>query len=183
MALQSSGAISINDIRNELGTSDGSLRALSATAGKGTPDGMNEFYGYSHAPAYVTMSMPYGGQTYDGCYMSMDSYGEWYGTGYAGQYIGPWGDYRDYNTEGHGGTFLTYGGSNAASVRAGSTVTVYSYTNGYDQCPCQTMYAFINVNGSRVATVQCTCGWQQASYSFTAASGGTYNIEIGAWFG
>lgn len=183
MALQSSGAISINDIRNELGTSDGSLRNLSATAGKSTPDAMSEFYGYSHAPAYVQMNMPYGGQTYDGCYMSMDSYGEFYGTGRYGDYIGPWGNYREYNTEGHGGTFLTYGGETAAYVRAGSTVTVYSYTNAYGNCPCQTMYAFINVNGSRVATVQCTCGWQQAAYSFTASSGASYYIQIGAWFG
>lgn len=183
MALQSSGPISINDIRNELGTSDGSLRALSASAGKSTPDGMNEFYGYSNAPAYVVMSMPYGGGTYDGCYMTMDSYGEFYGTGPSGQYIGPWGDYREYNTDGFGGTFLTYGGSTAAYVRAGTTVTVYSYTNGYGNCPCQTMYAIINVNGSRVATVQCTCDWQGAGYSFTAAPGVTYNVQIGAWFG
>jgi hypothetical protein len=47
MALQSSGPISINDIRRELGTSNSSLRALSAQAGKGTPDAMSEFYGYS----------------------------------------------------------------------------------------------------------------------------------------
>lgn len=182
MALQSSGAISISQIKSELSTGENSLRNLSSIAGKSTPDSMSEFYGYSHAPAYVTMSMPYGGQTYDGCYMSMDSYGQFEGTGRYGEYVGPWGNYREYNTEGHGGTFLTYGGSTAAYMRAGSTVTVYSYSNGYDQCPCQTMYVFINVNGSRVATVQCTCGWQQAVYSFTAASGATYNIEIGVWF-
>lgn len=47
MALPSSGAISISQIRTELGTSNGSLRALSSLAGKGTPDAMSEFYGYS----------------------------------------------------------------------------------------------------------------------------------------
>jgi hypothetical protein len=182
MALQSSGEISINNIRNELGTSDGSLRALSATVGFSTPDGMNEFYGFSFAPAYVVMSMPYGGGTYDGCYMSMDSYAFWEGTGYAGQYIGPWGDYRDYNTDGFGGTFLTYGGSCAASVRANSTVSIVNSSNGYGNCPCQTMYNIININGTRVSTVNSGCG-TDSYYSFTAASGATYNIEIGVWFG
>jgi hypothetical protein len=47
MALPGSGQLGINQIRNELGTSNGSLRALSASAGKGTPDAISEFYGYS----------------------------------------------------------------------------------------------------------------------------------------
>ena len=47
MALQTSGQISINDIRNEIGTTSGNLRTLSSTAGFSTPDGINEFYGYS----------------------------------------------------------------------------------------------------------------------------------------
>jgi hypothetical protein len=47
MALPSSGQISINDIRNEIGTSNGSLRALSNDAGFSTPDAMSDFYGYS----------------------------------------------------------------------------------------------------------------------------------------
>jgi hypothetical protein len=47
MALQSSGAISISQIKTELGSSSNSLRDLSAAAGKSTPDAMSEFYGYS----------------------------------------------------------------------------------------------------------------------------------------
>ena len=49
MALQSSGAISIDNIRTELGQARGnnSLRSLSSLAGKSTPDAMSEFYGYS----------------------------------------------------------------------------------------------------------------------------------------
>jgi len=50
MALQSSGAISISQIKAELGSSSNSLRDLSAAAGKSTPDAMSEFYGYSAAP-------------------------------------------------------------------------------------------------------------------------------------
>ena len=50
MALQSSGAISIENIRTELGQAqaNSSLRSLSSLAGKSTPDAMSEFYGYSN---------------------------------------------------------------------------------------------------------------------------------------
>ena len=47
MALPSSGPISISQIKAELGSGSNSLRALSAAAGKSTPDAMSEFYGYS----------------------------------------------------------------------------------------------------------------------------------------
>jgi len=47
MALQSSGAISISDIKSELSSSSNSLRDLSAAAGKSSPDAMSEFYGFS----------------------------------------------------------------------------------------------------------------------------------------
>lgn len=47
MALQSSGQIDISDIQAELGSTSGSLRTLSAAAGKTSPDAMSEFYGYS----------------------------------------------------------------------------------------------------------------------------------------
>lgn len=47
MALQSSGAISISDIKAELGSSSNSLRALSSAAGFSIPDAMSEFYGYA----------------------------------------------------------------------------------------------------------------------------------------
>jgi len=47
MTLQGSGAISISQIRSELGESTYSLRGLSSSANKGTPDSMSEFYGYN----------------------------------------------------------------------------------------------------------------------------------------
>ena len=47
MALQSSGQISINDIKTELGNSSGSLATLSTAAGKSAPHAISEFYGYS----------------------------------------------------------------------------------------------------------------------------------------
>jgi hypothetical protein len=57
MPLPSSGPLGINAIRNELGTSNGSLRYLSSLAGFGTPDAISEFYGYSSA----TVPYSYGG--------------------------------------------------------------------------------------------------------------------------
>lgn len=56
MALPSSGQISISQIRTELSSSSGSLRTLSAAAGKSTPDSMSEFWGYSAytAPSVAT---------------------------------------------------------------------------------------------------------------------------------
>ena len=49
MALQTSGAISIDNIRTELGQAqaNSSLRSLSALASKSSPDAMSDFYGYS----------------------------------------------------------------------------------------------------------------------------------------
>lgn len=47
MALQASGEISIGDIKTELSSSSGSLRALSALASKSSPDAMSEFHGFS----------------------------------------------------------------------------------------------------------------------------------------
>lgn len=52
MTLQSSGAISISQIKTELGSAANSLRDLSAAAGKATPDAMSEFYGYSASYTY-----------------------------------------------------------------------------------------------------------------------------------
>lgn len=48
MPLQTTGPISITNIRTELAQPQGnnSLRSLSALAGKAAPDAMSEFYGY-----------------------------------------------------------------------------------------------------------------------------------------
>ena len=61
MALPSSGPLSIGAIRTELGSGSGSLRTLSAAAGKSTPDSMSEFYGYS---AFTPPSIAYTGYPY-----------------------------------------------------------------------------------------------------------------------
>lgn len=50
MALPGSGALSFSAIAGELGVSlsNVSLRSMSSTAGKSTPDSVSEFYGYSN---------------------------------------------------------------------------------------------------------------------------------------
>ncbi len=69
MALQSSGAISISQIKAELGSSSNSLRTLSAAAGFSTPDAMSEFYGYaSESMNGVTAT----------ALDSYQSFGDWY---------------------------------------------------------------------------------------------------------
>ena len=60
MPLQSSGAISLSQIKTELGSGSNSLRTLSAAAGKSTPDAFSEFYGYSAADVNFTFT---GGST------------------------------------------------------------------------------------------------------------------------
>ena len=62
MALPLTGPISISQLRAETCSSSGSLRALSALAGKTTADSMSEFYGYNH-PFSGTI---YTVETYDG---------------------------------------------------------------------------------------------------------------------
>lgn len=51
MALQTSGAITISDIKAELGNTSNSLEALSLDAGFTAPHAMSDFYGYSAATA------------------------------------------------------------------------------------------------------------------------------------
>jgi hypothetical protein len=58
MPLQSSGQISINDIRIELGFQQGSnsLQGLSNWVGFGAPHAISEFYGYNACPAWGTIA-------------------------------------------------------------------------------------------------------------------------------
>jgi hypothetical protein len=189
MALPSSGTISIGQIRANLNTSNGSLRFLSSRAGKSTPDSMSEFRGYQYPPAYITYSQNVG-QLYDGCSMSMDSYGQWEGTDVGGYYIGPYSGggnegYNVYNSERgtNAGTFLTFGGNGWGYVIGGSTVTVTAYSNGYGLSPCTPIFSFINVGGVRRANTNTNSGFTAISYSFTAASGGSYTVEFGLGYG
>ncbi|CAB4121805.1 hypothetical protein UFOVP19_8 [uncultured Caudovirales phage] len=182
MGLPSSGSISISQIRAELALSTGSLRGLSGDVGKTVSDSMSEFYGYNYPTSVITMSENTG-QLYDGCSMSLDSYGFYEISDRNRGYTGPWGGNINYNTEGGGGTFVTFGGSAQSTITGRTGVYIISYANGYGVTPCQPMYCYINVNGVRVANTQATAGMVTAEYSFTAAGGTNYSIEIGVWYG
>jgi len=67
MALPGSGPLSLGDIAGELGValSNVSLRNMSSTAGKSTPDSISEFYGYS-AITPITVDWSYGAGTCTG---------------------------------------------------------------------------------------------------------------------
>lgn len=58
MALQSSGQITLDDIRTELGLSQSnvSLGSMSDTAGKSAPDQMSDFYGYSASVSWTAFT-------------------------------------------------------------------------------------------------------------------------------
>ena len=58
MALQSSGQISLDDIRTELGLSQSnvSLGSMSDTAGFSAPDQISDFYGYSDSVSWTSFS-------------------------------------------------------------------------------------------------------------------------------
>ena len=61
MSLPSSGQLSINDIRVELGQAqaNSSLRSLSNIAGFSAPDAISEFYGYGAYNTFAIIETPY----------------------------------------------------------------------------------------------------------------------------
>ncbi len=65
MALQSSGTISIDDIRTELGLTSGpySLGSMSDSVGFSAPDAISDFYGYNSAYTTFNCSDRYSNNT------------------------------------------------------------------------------------------------------------------------
>jgi len=74
MALQSSGQISLNDIRSELGaaTTNVSLGAMSDTAGFSAQDQISDFYGYSHSSSFSFGSSLRGTYSFQACSYSIN---------------------------------------------------------------------------------------------------------------
>jgi hypothetical protein len=178
--IPSSGPISISQISQELVYGSYSLRALSANAGKSTPDSMSEFYGYSLPTAYVTLheTVPF--------LENVDSYGQFnaqgpeFGTINEGYGIGTTNTEKGNNQ----GTFLTNGGTSTANVHGKTNVTIFSYSHTYGSGPPRyPIYSYINVNGTRVANANCPDGFMQIYYTFTATPGATYDCEFGLAYG
>lgn len=117
MALPGPGnPLSISQIRTELGSSSGSLRALSAQVGFSTPDSISEFYGYSNRSISFSnlYSLGYTGSVSG----TVTIVGTWTFQAAAALYYG-------------GGTVsanITVGGNSRSTSRGGASGTNYSGT-------------------------------------------------------
>lgn len=156
MALQSSGAISIGNIRSELGMSTGSLRSLSAAAGKGTSDSMSEFYGFNASNLSV-----------------------WYGndeTSFGGD-----ANLRIYAWDNNGNNILSewwvwgtqsgnLGSDTGITFKSGYTIQIYAINWGSST---QRLYVY-NQNGMMYDS----CAWSEVGpYTFTVYPNNSYNIN------
>jgi hypothetical protein len=154
MALHGSGAISISQIKTELGSASNSIRTLSAAAGKGTPDAMSEFYGYASLPATVTYTQYWNGGDANGRFYAWDSAGtaviseQWY-----------WWD----------GTF-NLGTDTGVTFKAGYTLQVYAYNWGASNQSIEVIR-----NGSQIYYA---CAFNEVGpYTFTINSGDSIQIN------
>ncbi len=119
MPLPSSGQISINQIRTELGLLTGSLRALSAAAGFSTPDAMSEFWGYSAGGTYTVINYDY---SYSFCSQTQGYKNSLY-------YLGATGTGN--SQSGTINTGDTFYGSTSSDCYGSVSLDVYSDTRGY----------------------------------------------------
>jgi hypothetical protein len=125
------------------------------------------------------------GQLYDGCSFSVDHGCFFEATDPDGNYIGPWGSsgnyvYNSFTGTGGTGTFQTFGGYSQSNVRGNSVVYIRSIAYTHDYPPCTTTYAYVNFNGSRVATVAYSQGNNVvASYEFTVSPNTSYTVNCG----
>lgn len=170
MALQGSGAISLSQIRNELVSQNSSysLRSLSATAGKSTPDSMSEFYGYQ-GQTYVTVTV----HEPDGGFWA-PSYDPW------GNYAGGWyGDHYAwiYNESTGFQDTLTFGGTNSYTFLSGQSIVITSYFGSisWDTGYMMTYQAYVSNGSYDVANAITTIGGNaEAVYRFTTAPNTNY---------
>lgn len=109
MPLQSSGPISISQIKTEVQGCDYSLRNLSSIAGKTSPDAMSEFYGYNKAYKFGSPQLIFDFQVNT-------------------QYSNSGSQINDLSGNNNHGTFVTGTGN-------GSPVTISGYTWGYLSLP------------------------------------------------
>lgn len=156
MALQGSGAISIGNIRSELGMSTGSLRALSAAANKGTSDSISEFYGFNAS----NLSVYYG--------VDQRSFG-----GDANLRIYVW-DNNGNNILSEWWVYSTQSGNLGSATgitfKSGYTIQVYAINWG---ASTQRLYVY---NNSGAMYDNCVFN-EVGPYTFTVYANNSYNIQ------
>lgn len=113
MALQSSGSIAVSQVKTELGNSSGSIRTLSAAAGKSTPDAMSEFYGYSASG---------GAYQYGSPFMLFDF-------SQSGSYSNSGSQITDLSGNGNHGTFVSGTGKGTTTTVTGYSASAPGYLN------------------------------------------------------
>lgn len=154
MALQSSGAISVGQIRTELGSASGSIRTLSAAAGKSTPDAMSEFYSYSA-----------GGGTYQyGSPFMLFDFSQ------SGSYSNSGSQITDLSGNSNHGTFVTGTGKGTATTINGYSATAPGTLNLANGGGAQYSVRLVNTaqfNGTQAHTM---VAWLKLS----SHGGGTY---------
>ena len=180
MTLPLSGPLSVGDIKYEMRrnyalrntNSDYSLRTLSSLAGKSTPDRVTDFYGYT-GPQDMNVSVyEPGGEFWSPCYSGPTYLGGWYVDHYA--FI--------YNVTTNYTDTLTFGGTRNYTFVTGETISITSSLRNisYDtSCP-KVYQVYLSLNGTDVASTNVNLGGNgDATYTFTLAIGGTYNLT--AW--
>jgi hypothetical protein len=151
MALQTSGAISISQIKTELGSSSNSLRALSDAAGKSAPDAMSEFYGYASytpPPTVYYGSYFYGAADASGDGRAQTAYAS-FGPFWANQSFYPWdGAYWSYDID---SCCEVSGDRNGFPIEGGVSATIvawspssHHYINGFFGVPSGRSYNWID---------------------------------------
>ena len=144
MALPSTGSLSFNQIRTELGLSqsNSSLRNMSSCAGKSAPDAVSEFRGYSSGYPFVVKA-------------SMCGYGSMSTEGYQDNTM-KWSLVAEHS--GYGSFIDT---DNNVSLAVGQSVQIDAYASGnynYNTLDiytaCNLLYATSNTNYGTISTTQ-----------------------------
>jgi hypothetical protein len=164
MALQSSGAIKISEIKAELGSSNNSLRALSNIAGFSTPDAMSEFYGYSSSGAPPSGAIDY--------FINISH-------SVSNVVANFWSGVVTYTIE---STITSVNGSSTGNpeVEPPGLYLTYNYTHrgvGY-YGPFPTQTTTVNVNNTSIFELNSSVAFQQTGFYATRAELRSANTEI-----
>lgn len=161
MALPSSGSLSFNQIRTELGLSqsNSSLRGMSSNAGKSTPDAVSEFYGFSNSVSVAITA-------------TMNGYGSLSTEGYQNSQL-EWSlvaeNYGYSTTTDTDNRTLDYGVQvtiDAIAVAYWNYINLEIYTND------EYIYSAAEYNYETISTTQ------YKTFTTTNSSGGTNSIDV-----
>jgi hypothetical protein len=162
MSLPGGGPLSINNIRGELATTNGSLRTLSAKANFSTPDKISDFYNYNgNVDVYYKLDET-----------SYHTFSD------ANLRINAWDNNNtqvltDYWIYTNTGGYVNLGSSLGLAIRSGWRFEVYVTSFGNST----TSSIRVQRLAGTTTTIVEDCNWlETGAYSFTVYSGGYYEI-------